>query len=476
MSVTISGPKGYEFQYRVTVLAALINLDNAVALFVEKKGTEDAEVRIQIAGAVRIYDIQVKNSNNAVELKTLSEWLCHFEERVAVNNLLDRIITQHNYCLFVAAGRCVDTTSHFVSKMPGLEEHGPLTINQAWVDGFANELVNNIWSGTTTLQKERHAFCVKQGVAITSSMNVEKDLRRIIIWEQVVDDQVDSFVNFLLNKKYKIPQSVTEDTYLQLLEAVRKGRDQQADILADFKVIIEKNTGEKPFVDTGYQTRSEESSLISSLKTDGIVLLSGSTQSGKSELGRQLASVFYDKGFAYYITADVSDVSRFFSMNQNEDKICVLEDPWGHIQAIAGSIDSWHKLGMILANKRANHKLIVTSRSEIVSELALVTGSASFKGHVWADVTVSDREVLKAFWQTFSVEKTLDAGVAETIAKHLVDSPADSLLQIGQLHHLSRIDNNDITGKNADELLHLARQSAAEIAGSLLSNWKIQSN
>lgn len=470
MSITIAGPRGYEFQYRLTVLASLLHLENAVSLFVEKKGTEDAEVRLQVGASVRTIDIQVKKSASAVDLKTLTEWLCHFEEYIATNNLLDRILTKDHYCLFVAAGRCVDATSHFVSKLGSMDAHAPLTIDQTWVDSLAHELINNSWTGTTTLQNDRHAFCAAQGTAIRGNMQVEKPLRRLIIWEQVTEDQIDMTVNHLLNKKFKIPQSVTETAYLQLLETVRDGRDGQTDILNDVKKIIATNTGEKPLLDSGYKLRSEEAALIGKLTSVGTLLLSGNTQSGKSELSRKLASSLYDQGFAYYITADVADVNHFFSMNMSEDKVCILEDPWGHLQALTGSADSWRKLGTIIGNKRANHKLIVTSRSEIVTEMAALTGSASINGLCWDDVTISDRTVLKDFWQKFIGEASLDSSVAAAITTHLESSTAGSLLQIGQLYYLSRIDNTEIAGKNTDELLHLARQGAAEIAGNLLGS------
>ena len=44
MSVDISGLKGYEYQYNVTVLVGLLELKEENKLYVEKVGSEDATI------------------------------------------------------------------------------------------------------------------------------------------------------------------------------------------------------------------------------------------------------------------------------------------------------------------------------------------------------------------------------------------------------------------------------------------------
>lgn len=468
MSVSISGPKGYEFQYRVTVLLTLLDIDQALSVFVEKKGTEDAELRLKDAGGTRTIDVQVKNGKGPISLKTLTEWLCHFEECVAVNNLLDRVISKGNTCLFVAAGRCDDHTSKFVQNFPVLAEHDKLQIKQPWVDAFAESLIDNMWDDSTILQKERHAFCEGQGNLIKGSMAIEKDLRKVIIWDHLTKEKLDEEVKRLLNTRFKIPQSVVEDTYLSLLEAVRNGRDNQTDILPDFKNITAYRNGEGPVIDLAYQQRNEESYLKGELTSKGILLLSGYTQCGKTEIAKQLANHFFNEGYAYRIFSDVSEVSQFFNQNQLEDKVCVLEDPWGHIQPVSGSADSWRRLSMLIRNKRTNHKLIVTSRSEIVTQLAALVGVPLNAGSDWTDITVKNRDVLKEFWQKFVNAAGIKAGVAGLIDMYLDSVPPLELLQVGQLQHLARMDSAMLDQKNTNELLHFARQTSAEIAGDLL--------
>jgi hypothetical protein len=75
MSVTTAGIKGYEFQYKVTVLIGLLRLSEAEHLFVEKDGCEDAIISLDRRGVRHVFDVQMKNSSVPVDQPLLAQWL-----------------------------------------------------------------------------------------------------------------------------------------------------------------------------------------------------------------------------------------------------------------------------------------------------------------------------------------------------------------------------------------------------------------
>ena len=91
MSVAIDGIKGYEYQYKVTVLIALTYSTEKIQLFIEREGSEDALMLIERNGVKQTIEIQVKRENNLIDIPKLINWLCHFQERKSNNNLLTSV-------------------------------------------------------------------------------------------------------------------------------------------------------------------------------------------------------------------------------------------------------------------------------------------------------------------------------------------------------------------------------------------------
>ena len=69
MSVEISGPKGYDYQYLISLLVALEYLDkDDVEKYIEKKNEEDAQVIFNEDGRKHTIDIQVKSRSEKISL------------------------------------------------------------------------------------------------------------------------------------------------------------------------------------------------------------------------------------------------------------------------------------------------------------------------------------------------------------------------------------------------------------------------
>lgn len=470
MSVTTAGVKGYEYQYKATTVAALHHLTNAKEIFVEKKGSEDATILISQKDTTRIIEIQSKNTNAPVTMSLLTDWLCHFQEHSAADNLLSRIIkTSTITALVITSGRCQDHTEIFRKPLPVLDEHVDLKLSQEWKLLFIDELNDNKYKGQTDLQKQRDKFCKNQAKEIINSGLPKESLKRLIIWEQINDGELDRTIESILNKIYNIPQSLTSTTYLHLLEAVKTGRDSGVDIFPIFKQILAQAKGEAPLLDSNYKTRKEENELISELEKHGLLLLTGRTQCGKSEIAKKIASHFYEKGYAYRICSDINAVDSFFNQYAIEDKVCILEDPWGHVEPGIDSLDIFRKLETLVKNSKSNHKLIITTREEILNKLTRNYQRAeTIKGRSWKNTTITDKNVIADFWKLFAQDRSIDTSVQSKIENEIFNSSNNTILQLGELQHLVRYDQ-DLNEKSVEELLHIARQTSEEIASDLIT-------
>lgn len=327
MSVTTHGIQGYEYQYKASVLIGLLTLPDSSELLAEAAGSEDVKVKITSAGQSSVVEIQVKKTTTPVDVAILTDWLCHFPERSAKENLLSRIADTNNTALIITTARCLDSASPFVKKTPEISAHVPLTLDSGWMNAFADALHNNGYTGTTKLQKERDQFCKDLGQEVKNSTRITDALKRIIIWEELSPVDLDNTIEQLLNKKYQIPQSMVAETVGLLEAAVRKGRDQKANISPEFVRILHQQKGEGPLTDTRYHARKEESGLLDGLEKKGTLLLSGQSQCGKSEIAKKIAERYYQQGAAFKIADEVGNVTNFFNLNSTEDKICILEDP-----------------------------------------------------------------------------------------------------------------------------------------------------
>lgn len=466
MNVTTQGVQGYEYQYKVTVLVGLLTLTGSSELFVEAMGSEDIKVTITANGQSKIVEVQVKKTTTAVDVVTLGKWLCHFQEKTATENLLSRIAATINTALIITTARCLDSASMFVKKNPDFSAHTSLSLDSAWVNSFADALEKNEYTKNTKLQQDRDQFCKALAKDVKSSTTIADALKRVIVWEELSPGDLEHSIEVLLNKQYKIPQSLVAETARLLEAAVRNGRDDKSNILPEFVRILGEKKGEGPLIDTGYRVRKEETVLIAELQKKGTLLLSGQSLCGKSELAKKIAEHFFQAGAAYRVFDEVSDVFSFFNLNAGEDKICILEDPWGHIAPKQNSLEITRKLELLIRNKRPGHRLIITSREEILKTVSERDQVLSSKETSWNNLTITSEDEIKSLWKEYALDQHLSAATTERLNKLISLSSKTALLQIGELQHLLRYDQQ-IEQYTDEELLHIARQDSVAIASDL---------
>jgi hypothetical protein len=473
MNVSTSGVKGYEYQYKVSVLLALA-LPNISKLYIEKVGSEDATIIIEENSSSKTLEIQVKRENNLINIQKLVSWLNHFQERSNDNNLLSRLTDNNSIrALIVTHSRCSDETVKLKNDTPDISSHQNLTIDKLWNDKFLLALENSEFKNSqTVLGKERYSFNKKQKNFFKDIKSTIDVLKRVIIWEEAPDETIDNLIETLLNKKNKIPQSQYENVYLLLLEAVRKGRDKSVDILPFFKQIVENNIGGKPLLASNYLSREGEEKLIQQLEKSSLLLLTGISFSGKSELAKHVAKHFFDKGYNFRIFDSINELNYFLSLSPLEDKIAILEDPWGNLSTNEQSINNWQRVLQVTANLHPNHKLVITSRIEIINELKPL-GKSKIQNHEWFDVTEKNRDTLIRFWKAFADGNSLPLHLMEVVSTAIAADPVEDLLQIGQLQLLANTPLIELLNKNIDELKHIARQNSSELALSIKAKGEI---
>ena len=144
----------------------------------------------------------------------------------------------------------------------------------------------------------------------------------------------------------------------------------------------------------------------------------------------------------------------------------------GHIEPIKDSLDQWRRVRVILDNLPNNHKLIITSRYEIIKRMDNQFGNKleGISEYSWFDLTITDLDTLCAFWDFVASKGKVKNEVRKTVADLIKMQNDKPYLQIG---HLLRLAKSNIQAKHIsslDNLLHFARQNSAELANNIITN------
>lgn len=468
MSVTIDGIKGYEYQYKVTVLIGLLADVEKVELFVEKNGSEDATLKIRQNNSERIIEIQVKREKSLLNIKKIVEWLCHFQERKDNNNLLQRLIDSETIIsLFVTYSRCSDDIVTLKNKVGTVKAHDKINISNKWKTDFVSSL-SNITLGSTKLMSGRKNFCEGQSKIVNNINDLSNILKRVLIWEEYSDEKIDAEIIKILNTEYQIAQSKAPDVYLKLLQIVQDGRDSGKNILPHISTTIQKNKIGRPQIDTEYSLRDEEHELLDFLEKDEVLLLTGISQCGKSEIAKSLATYYFDRGYDFRISQEIDEIQRFLGSNP-DNKIGILEDPWGHVSLLEESSERKTQLENLLTNIESNNKLIVTCRLEILFELFNTDTLDKCRLHdkKWTDLTIKKNPIIKKYWQELSTSKGIPLHIINLFSNIIENSIPAHLIQIGQIRYLANQELDALSNKSASELEHIARSNSNDIANSI---------
>ena len=198
-------------------------------------------------------------------------------------------------------------------------------------------------------------------------------------------------------------------------------------------------------------------------------MLTGVSLCGKSEIAKKIATNFYENGYDYRLTSEIEKIERFFSSNIQDSKVAILEDPFGHSKPVGESYQKHSKLESLIRNSQAHHKLLVTSRLEILLEIGGTENldDCSINSIAWHNLTINDPSVLNQYWEYFAREKLLPEAVSKSVSKDLTGESGSHHLQIGQLIYLANQEPSTLLDKKPSELDHIARHNSKDVAKSI---------
>ncbi|WP_340120196.1 hypothetical protein, partial [Pelagibius sp. 7325] len=172
-------------------------------------------------------------------------------------------------------------------------------------------------------------------------------------------------------------------------EAVKNARNEREDVMPEVVRILEENASEKMF--TGdHINRPEIEIVYKQLKEQHVLLLTGISFCGKTHTAELIAERFRREGYVCSKVPTVDDAIRFLNHISIENRLCILEDPFGGTEILPRSADIWGKLSTLTTKTDNHRKLIVTSRSDLIQMITRKTDIDSWKiqNFNWNDLTV----------------------------------------------------------------------------------------
>ena len=433
-------------------------------------GSEDAT----LIRSDEILEIQMKRERSKLDMNKFVEWICHFQGRKSDNNLLQRLINSKEISvLFVTKSRCDDDVSIFTKIVPNLEKHQRLQINKEWKFKLVKALKTfNKFGVHNDLAKKRNYFCQKQGEFLEKLQlkEIKLILQRVLIWEQTDDSLIGIKVKSLLNINYHIPLSSIKSTFLALNEIVKKGRDEKNDILSLFRLLLSKSRAEAPKLTENYILRKEEKTLLKELTDKNILLLTGLSHCGKSQIAKKIAFSFFHKGYNFKLFKSVDNARIFLNTNPIEPKIAIIDDPFGHIEPVKNYYEIIEKLLQLIDNTENDNKIIVTSRKEILLDSFETNNlnKCKIKKHEWFDLTITEATQLLELYYQFPESNKYSISVKQKIIEGITVDRTE-VFQLGELVYLLNSGEN-LELKDFNDYKRIARSKVKSIASSLKSN------
>lgn len=325
---------------------------------------------------------------------------------------------------------------------------------------------------------ERESFCKQQSDIFKVKSELTSTLKNCQIIEEFTDEKVDNHIISILNNEYNIAQSRVSIVYLELIEIVKYGRNTGSDIFSNIMECIKSNKIGKPIIDSQYKTRREESDLIKRIKDKGILLLTGTSQCGKTELAKTISKHFVSLGYDYQIHDNISELKRFLNSNTSDNKIAILKDPFGHITLKENHLDILRSLKELLSNKEKHHYLIVSCRLDLICDQFDTKNivDCKIKNNDWFDLTIKNKEIVNSFWKLISEEQSIPKEIVNIVSNGILETEEDSLLQIGQLNYLANEEVVGLMNKKFSDLEHIARRDSKEIAKKLKKTNKLSAD
>lgn len=457
MSVELTGPQAYDFQYLVTAYIALLHIEEAnCKLIVEKKDGEDAELIIVSDAKEMTLEIQVKSTTNDLNIEELTSWLNHFPDRKSENNLIERLNSDDNrIALFITKGRGTDLIRPFLATNIS-ENSGPF--NNELLSNIVNNLESNN-SSDSLLKEKRSVYSSRQARYFDNNKSHLRSIcRRTLVWEMVSEDNIIDKCYDVLNKKFFVPLSKAKSALSETIELVKKARNERKDVIPSLEFFLRKYNVNQIHLNPVNVDRESIEEKIKILEENNVLLLTGISFCGKTHVAKKIGSELQYAGYNCLIEPDIKKATRFLLQNSMENRLCIIEDPFGQVELEDNYYEILSLLKDLINSLGLNRKIIVTSKIELLRRLSNSSDPRDWRleGNEFLDLTVKDYTFIKKVWDAYCLEKKIPSDIASLISDSLKEMPEDNLLQPGQLKHLAYQNKTELLQMDIEDLIQVA--------------------
>lgn len=469
MSVEIVGAQGFDYQYIVTLYMVLKYLEmDHFEVYVENESFEDAELSYQLKDKTFHIELQIKKKASEITYDEFATWLAHFQKGKSDCFILDRIQqSDTDYLVFVTNNRCTDNVSKFIGKKRKIyfSKEKLNDLKQRMLKGIDNK--NEL--GQKRKEHIEHYFNQK-----TNELN--KVLERVYVIER--KDQIEREICIILKEQYQIPEMACRDVMNQMLDVVRQGRNSGEDITALIKEILKNKRFSRVLPeDKIFYKRNCIDILKSELLQKNLLLLTGVPFSGKTYIAKTIAQELQDNGYYVKTTDNIiedQEAYYFFMSPENDSRLLLIEDPFGHIGKSENHIQIRDKIECLIRDRISiNRKVIITSRLDVLLDVfrKKQIEECKIQGNGWINTSISSKEEAEKIWLRFYGESDESLQVFEKLKRSFANNDETVFLEIGEMRHLllSVQNINVLKDMSTDEIIKQARISSEEVCRKIKS-------
>lgn len=477
MSVEIVGAQGFDYQYTVTLYMILKYLEmDHFKVWVENESFEDARLSYQLEDKTYYIELQVKKKASEITYDEFATWLSHFQKNKSDCFILDRIQqSDTNYLVFVTNNRCTDNVSRFVGKECEIKENR-VCFSAEMLEDLKLRMLKGI-DNKNELGRKRKEHIEQYFNRKKSELN--KVFGRVCVIER--KDQIEREICIILKEKYQIPEMICRDVMNQMLDVVRHGRDCGEDIVALIREIVKNKRFNRILPeDKSFYKRDSIDILKNELLQKNVLLLTGVPFSGKTYIAKTIAQDFQDNGYYVKMTDSIiedQEAYYFLMAPENDSRLLLLEDPFGHIGKSENSILILDKIVCFIRDRLSvNRKIIITSRLDVLLDVfkKKQIEDCKIQGNVWINTSITSTEEAKKIWLRFYGESEESLQVFERLNRYFDHHNETVFLEIGEIRHLLlNVQNiNILMEMSTDEIMKQARISSEEVCRKIKSYGK----
>ncbi len=164
----------------------------------------------------------------------------------------------------------------------------------------------------------------------------------------------------------------------------------------------------------------------------------------------------------------------FFVSPENDSRLLLLEDPFGHISKKENAIDVLDKVKSLLQDRlSSNRKLIITSRMDILFEVFKKNQieDCKIQGNRWNNTSITNIQEAERIWMLFYGKSNESMQIFERLNRFFVQQRETVFLEIGEIRHLllEVQDIHMLMDMSTEEIIKQARISSEEVCQKIKS-------